>query len=201
LELGPVGLLQSRNAILRLAIARHRKLHRDLDDAFLTSPFLKEQAMSHKQYSLSKQLVAAAALALGMIGLALADDNSVNPYTGDSHANFNNGNASQSDRPSIGKTQLTFRQTNPHGLSFNEYNALAAPNAPEWQPAPVIDKTPSSFHKDNPHGLSFNQYNALAAPNAPEWQPAPVIDKKPSSFHKDFPHGLPFSYYETLSDQ
>jgi len=47
--------------------------------------------MSRKQYSLSKQLAVAAALALGTSGVALADDNSMNPLTGDSYAYFNGG--------------------------------------------------------------------------------------------------------------
>jgi len=42
--------------------------------------------MSRKQHSLSEQLVVAAALALGTSGVALADDSSMNMWTGDSYA-------------------------------------------------------------------------------------------------------------------
>src|ERR1700693_2288651 len=52
----------------------------------------KEQAMSRKPYSLSKQLVAATALALGASGVALADDSSMNPFTGESYKYFNGHN-------------------------------------------------------------------------------------------------------------
>ena len=59
---------------------------------FVTAvPTLKESTISRKHYSLSKQVVAAAALALGASGVALADDSSMNPFTGDSYAYFNGG--------------------------------------------------------------------------------------------------------------
>jgi hypothetical protein len=44
--------------------------------------------MSRPNLSLSKQLVLASALAFGTSGGALADDSSVNPFTGNSHAYF-----------------------------------------------------------------------------------------------------------------
>ena len=47
--------------------------------------------MPGRQYSLTKQLVIAAALALGESGVALADDSSMNPFTGESFAYFNGG--------------------------------------------------------------------------------------------------------------
>ena len=45
--------------------------------------------MSRKPYSLSKQFVVAASLALGAPGVALADDNSMSRFSGDSYAYFN----------------------------------------------------------------------------------------------------------------
>jgi hypothetical protein len=44
--------------------------------------------MSRPNLSLSKQLVLASALAFGTSGVALADDSSVNPVFGNSHAYF-----------------------------------------------------------------------------------------------------------------
>ena len=44
--------------------------------------------MSRKQYSLSKQLVVTAALALGASGGALADDSSMSRFGGESYAYF-----------------------------------------------------------------------------------------------------------------
>jgi hypothetical protein len=46
--------------------------------------------MFGRQYLLTRQLVTAAALAL-VCGIALADDNSMNPFTGESFAYFNGG--------------------------------------------------------------------------------------------------------------
>jgi hypothetical protein len=44
-------------------------------------PTLKERIMFGKQYLLTQRLVASAALALGVSGVALADDSSMNPVT------------------------------------------------------------------------------------------------------------------------
>ena len=44
-----------------------------------------------RQYLLTRQLVKATALALGVSGIALADDSSMNPFTGESFAYFNGG--------------------------------------------------------------------------------------------------------------
>jgi hypothetical protein len=47
--------------------------------------------MFGRQYLLTRQLVTATALALGVSGVALADDSSMNPFTGESFAYFNGG--------------------------------------------------------------------------------------------------------------
>ena len=47
--------------------------------------------MFARQYLLSRQLVIATALALGLSGMALADDSSMNPFTGESFVYFNGG--------------------------------------------------------------------------------------------------------------
>jgi hypothetical protein len=47
--------------------------------------------MSRKKFSTSKQLAVALALAFGASGVALADDSSMNPPTGDSSTYFNGG--------------------------------------------------------------------------------------------------------------
>jgi hypothetical protein len=41
------------------------------------------------QYLLTRRLVTATVLALGVSGVALADDSSMNPFTGESFAYFN----------------------------------------------------------------------------------------------------------------
>jgi hypothetical protein len=55
---------------------------------FSTAATLKEQAMSGNLYSISKQLVFATAVALGASSVALADDNSMNPFNGESYKYF-----------------------------------------------------------------------------------------------------------------
>ena len=47
--------------------------------------------MLGRQYLLTNLLVIATALALGVSGVALADDSSMNPFTGESFAYFNGG--------------------------------------------------------------------------------------------------------------
>ena len=47
--------------------------------------------MSRKQFSPSKQLMLATALAFGASGVALADDSSMSPFTGGSWIYFNGG--------------------------------------------------------------------------------------------------------------
>jgi len=47
--------------------------------------------MFGRQYLLTRRLVTATALALGVSGIALADDSSMNPFTGESFVYFNGG--------------------------------------------------------------------------------------------------------------
>ena len=125
--------------------------------------------------STMKSIALIAALVAGVSGVARADDNSMNPYTGDSYAYFNGGNLPQGGHPIVDKAASSFRQTNPHGLPFSTYQALSSPSAPEWQPAPVIDRTASTFHQDNPHGLSFSTYQALSSPAPMLHQPSQSV--------------------------
>ena len=60
--------------------------------------------MSRKQYSLGVRLAIATALAIGTSGVALADDSSMNPFTGDFYRelhggqNFGNSNLARATR-------------------------------------------------------------------------------------------------------
>jgi hypothetical protein len=69
--------------------------------------------MSRKQHSLSKQLVVVAALALGTSGVALADDSSMNMWTGDSYAYFNGGRNFPDGKPVLDYGPSTYRPTPP----------------------------------------------------------------------------------------
>jgi hypothetical protein len=120
--------------------------------------------MSRKQYSLTKQLVVATALALGTSGIALADDNGMNPFTGDSYAYFNGGQNAPYGKPVLNNALSSFRKTNPHGLSEREYEALASDGKPWALPDPSTTATAvASFRQTNPHGLSFGDYQVLSS--------------------------------------
>ena len=94
--------------------------------------------MSRKPYSLSKQLVVATALALGASGAALADDNSMNPFSGESYKYFNGynlGEPAQFKRPvfSNAPADPTWRQSHPNGLTDRELVALGSSTLSRWQ--------------------------------------------------------------------
>src|ERR1700688_489524 len=108
--------------------------------------------MSRKLYSLSKQLVVATALALGTSGIALADDSSMNPFTGDSYKYFNggtnSGNPGQFNRPVVGNAPAapSWRQSHPSALTDHElqpwcWPGWAAP-AREFNP-PMCSSAPA----------------------------------------------------------
>src|SRR5579862_9406060 len=98
----------------------------------LTAAALQEQAMFRKPYSLSKQLVVATALALGASSVALADDSSMNPFTGDSYKYFNGGHALGDPGPfnrtivSNVTADPSWRQSHPNGLPERELQALSS---------------------------------------------------------------------------
>ncbi|HEY2862174.1 MAG TPA: hypothetical protein VGK37_00960 [Casimicrobiaceae bacterium] len=58
---------------------------------FPLQQLFKEQTMSRKQYSLATRLAIATALAIGTSGVALADDSSMNPFTGDFYRELHGG--------------------------------------------------------------------------------------------------------------
>jgi len=94
--------------------------------------------MSRKPYSLSKQLVVATALALGASSVALADDSSMSPFTGDSYKYFNGSNLGapgQFVRPvfSAAPADPSWRKTHPNGLTDRELAALASSSLAAWQ--------------------------------------------------------------------
>lgn len=125
--------------------------------------------MFRKPNSLNKQLLAATALALGASSVALADDNSMTRFGGESYAAFNLDKLVVSNAPSA------FRQTNPHGLSIGEYQAMSSDGRPWSLPNPsdagayAAYKAPSTFRQDNPQGLSIRQYAAFSS-DSPAWQ-------------------------------
>jgi hypothetical protein len=125
--------------------------------------------MSRKQYSLSKQLAVAAALALGTSGVALADDNGMTRFGGDGYAFFHE------DKPAANNAPSAFHRTDPRGLSISQYEALSTDGRP-WQSPNPNDATAvaamdaaKAWRRSNPHGLPVSVYETLSADGRP-WQ-------------------------------
>ena len=162
--------------------------------------------MSRKPYSLSKQLVVATALALGTSGVALADDSSMSPFTGDSYKYFNGGqnlgNPGQFNRPAFSNAPAapSWRQSHPNGLTDRELQALSASglsaSAEQLNP-PVFASAPAdpSWRQSHPNGLTDHELQALSssglAASAPEFNP-PMFASAPAdpSWRQNHPNGL-----------
>ena len=125
--------------------------------------------MSRKQYSKSKQLIAAAALALGASGVALADDSSMSRFGGDSYAYFNQ----PASRNAV--TGPTWRQSHPNGLTELELQALSASSlatsAFQVDP-PVFASAPADpvWRQSHPNGLTEPELQALSSSSLAMWQ-------------------------------
>ena len=109
--------------------------------------------MFRKPYSLSTQLVVATALALGASSVALADDSSMNPFTGDSYKYFNGGHTlGQAARFngavfSNAPVDSSWRQSHPNGLTERELQALSSSTLASWQ-VPSAPKSRASASTD-----------------------------------------------------
>jgi hypothetical protein len=129
--------------------------------------------MSRKPHSLTKQLVVAMALALGASSVALADDNSMNPFIGDSYRYFNGGHNLGDPGfkgPVISKvpTDPSWRQSHPNGISERDLQALSSSSvsaAAEQLDPPVIASARQPHQK-----LDERQMQALASSSASRWQ-------------------------------
>jgi hypothetical protein len=138
---------------------------------FSTAATLKEQAMSRKSYALSKQVVMAAALALGASSVALADDSSMSRFGGDSYAYFN--------QPVLRNAAAgpTWRQSHPNGLTELELQALSSSSlaASAFQAEhPIVASAPAdpSWRQSHPNGLTERELQALSSSSLGMWQNA-----------------------------
>ena len=137
--------------------------------------------MFRKPHSLKKQLVVATALVLGASGVALADDSSMNPFTGDSYKYFNGGNtlggSARANRPvfSAAPADPSWRQSHPNGLSERELQALSSSDlsasASQLNP-PILASAPAdpSWRQSHPNGLTEREMQALSSSNLASWQ-------------------------------
>jgi hypothetical protein len=99
--------------------------------------------------SILKSTVMAAALAAAVSGIARADGSSMNPFIGDSYADFNGGNWPQANRPVFDQTPSAWRRSNPNGLSELQFQALQSSRLTH-KPAPVLDMAPSTWRQSRP---------------------------------------------------
>jgi hypothetical protein len=137
--------------------------------------------MSSRPHSLNKQLVMATALALGASSVALADDNSMNPFTGDSYKYFNGGHTlgerGQFNGPVFSKAPVdpSWRQSHPNGLTERELQALSSSDlsasASQLNP-PVLASAPADplWRQSHPNGLTERELQALSSSNLASWQ-------------------------------
>jgi hypothetical protein len=147
----------------------------------LTATALKEQAMSYKPNSLSKQLIVATALALGASSVALADDSSMNPITGDSYryfSGYNLGEPGQFNRPVFSKAPAdpSWRQSHPNGLTEPDLQALSSSGltASTSQLTPPVLASAAedpSWRQSHPNGLPERDLEALSSSTLARWQP------------------------------
>ena len=126
----------------------------------------------NSKVSMMKSVVVAVALAAGVSGIARADDSSLNPFTGDSYAYFNNGDLPRGDKPVFDKSASTWHQANPKGLPERQLESLSSEALANDFQRPTFDKAASEWRQENPHGLSESQMQALSS-EAPAWHSTP----------------------------
>jgi hypothetical protein len=114
----------------------------------------------NSKFSIVRSIAVAAALVAGASGMARADDNSTNPFTGESYAYFNGCNLGQNCKPAFDKAPSAWRQSHPNGLTGNQ---IAALSTSVFKPAPVLDNAPSAWRQSHPSGLSGPQFAALGS--------------------------------------
>jgi len=125
----------------------------------------------NSKFSTLKSIALTAALVACISGAARADDSSMNPFTGDSYADFDVGNLPKSGNPVYDKSTSEWRQNNPDGLSDRQLQSLATFAPMVYKPAPVFDYAPSVWRHSHPNGLSEGELQALSS-EASGWHPS-----------------------------
>jgi hypothetical protein len=126
----------------------------------------------NRKFSIVKSTLVTAALAVGVSGMAFADDSSVPNGLSESQlqALSSDGPAWHPQQSVYDRSASAWRHSNPSGLSERVLQSYSV-----WGQAfhdrPVIASAPSdaSFKQDHPHGLSEREFQALSS-EAPAWQ-------------------------------
>ncbi|HEX4524294.1 MAG TPA: hypothetical protein VH704_12305 [Casimicrobiaceae bacterium] len=85
--------------------------------------------MFRKQYSLGARIAIATALAIGTSGVALADDSSMNPFTGDFYRELHGQNLGNSNLARTTRTfanDATIQCANPEGQKVSQVERFLA---------------------------------------------------------------------------
>jgi len=128
--------------------------------------------MALNKHPLMKRLVLAAALAVGVSGMARADDSSMSPFTGESYSAFNGGNdRTKNSNPTFDQAPSAWRKANPDGLPESVFQSYSAPGLAWKVDSPVFASVASdpAFKESHPGGLSESELQALSS-DAPAWQ-------------------------------
>ena len=137
--------------------------------------------MSRKPYSLTKQMLIATALALGVSSVALADDSSMNPFTGDSYKYFNGGHNRGDPGHFTGPVfsnvpaDPSWCQSHPNGLTERELQALSSSDLSAFASQlnrPVFASAPAdpSWRQSHPNGLTERELLALSSSSVSRWR-------------------------------
>ena len=129
-----------------------------------------------KRISMIKSIALVAALVAGVSGMARADDNSMNPFTGDSYAYFNGGDLPQHGKPTFDKAPSAWRQSNPNGVSERVLQAESGHGEVWNQEKPVYASvaTDPTFKQSHPNGLTERELQALSS-EGPAWHSSPRV--------------------------
>ena len=117
----------------------------------------------NSKVSMLKSVALTAALVAGVSGMARADDSSMNPFIGDSYADFDGGNLPKIGNPVYDNSPSSWRQANPDGVSEHQFQLLTTFAPMVYKPAPVFDYAPSVWHQSHPNGLSERELQALSS--------------------------------------
>ena len=119
-----------------------------------------------RKFSMLKSIVVTAALAAGVSGIARADDSSMDPATGDSYAYFNGGNIGHITNPPVfAKGPSAWRQSNPNGLSEDQFAAMGSEEIAARLNPPFVSTAAAdpTWRLTHPNGLSEDQFAAMGS--------------------------------------
>jgi hypothetical protein len=132
----------------------------------------KGMVMTGNMHRTTKKVVLAVALAAGFVGLARAEDSSMNPFIGDSYSYFNGGDLPQQSNRAYDNSPSAWRQQHPDGMSVREMQSRWGAWGEMFHLNPTVISTASadpSFKQSHPHGLTEPEFQALSS-EAPAWQ-------------------------------